>query len=104
MATFSRPGTDQSATPRRRLADSILGAFHSACDERETEVAWRLLDQLELLAQRSHARAFGTDRRKPEDLSAPRERLHNLMLWDDEIPSDCDSSAVDCEVTHKQYE
>jgi hypothetical protein len=63
----------------RRLSDKIRLAFHAACDEGEVEIAQRLLVQLEQLIERP-VLPTGVERRRPEDLAAPRERLLDLML------------------------
>ncbi len=68
-------------TPRhgRRLSDKILVAFHQACDQRDFEVAERLLQVVEiLLAQRPLA--AGADRRRHvESLIAAHHRLWHLQ-------------------------
>jgi len=63
----------------RRLSDKILVAFHQACDQRDFEVAERLLQVVEiLLAQRPLA--AGADRRRHvESLIAAHHRLWHLQ-------------------------
>jgi hypothetical protein len=84
---------------KRRLSDSILQAFHAACDEGATEIAWRLLGQLERIAVRGQALPSGADQRQHEDLAAPRERLHNLILWESLAISRCQ----DVDPTHQAH-
>jgi hypothetical protein len=82
MTPSHQPVLGQAEHLKRRLSDSILQAFHAACDEGATEIAWRLLGQLERLALRGQALPIHADQRQHEDLAAPRERLHNLVLWE----------------------
>jgi hypothetical protein len=63
----------------RRLTDKLRAVIHTACDVGETEIAERLMARLEALVQNPPALPRGFDRRKPEDLSAIRERLANLL-------------------------
>jgi hypothetical protein len=65
----------------RRLSDKIRVAFHAACDEGAVEIAEHLLSQLDLLIHRPPLLPTGFDRRRPEHLAAPAERLANLLLW-----------------------
>jgi hypothetical protein len=65
----------------RRLSDKIRVAFHAACDEGAVEIAEHLLSQLDLLIHRPPLLPTGFDRRQPEPLTAPAERLANLLLW-----------------------
>ena len=66
---------------QRRLSDKVLAAFHAACDENAIEIAGRLFDRLEVIVNRPAVLPAGTDRRQPESLAGPRERLANLVLW-----------------------
>lgn len=75
---MSDPPADTMANraPRRqarRLADHILTAFHSACDQHDLEVAERLLAVLAamVVSGRRH-QPIGPDRRSEESL----ERFH----------------------------
>jgi hypothetical protein len=65
----------------RRLTDRLRAVIHTACDAGEPEIADCLLVQLQALIQRPPALPAGVERRQPEDLSALRERLANLILW-----------------------
>jgi hypothetical protein len=67
--------------PQRRLTDKVRVAFHAACDEGAVEIAERLLIQLEQLIHSPSQLPIGFDRRRPERLTAPAERLANLLLW-----------------------
>jgi hypothetical protein len=65
----------------RRLSDKILIAFHRACDQRDFEVAGRLLNILETMTAALHlSRApRGSERpRRQETLVAAHERLWQL--------------------------
>jgi hypothetical protein len=59
----------------RRLSDKIFIAFHHACDQRDVEVAWELLNVLEAIAKRMPNFPLGNDRRTRESLVAAHERL-----------------------------
>jgi hypothetical protein len=59
----------------RRLSDKILIAFHHACDQRDIEVAWKLLNVLELMAMRRTNFPAGADRRARDSLVAAHDRL-----------------------------
>ncbi len=59
----------------RRLSDKIAIAFHHACDERDIEVAQRLLDVLEGMIDQPLGLPNGGDRRGKESLVAAHERL-----------------------------
>ncbi len=59
----------------RRLSDKIAIAFHNACDERDIEVAERLLNVLENMINRPLGPLNGSDRRSKESLVAAHERL-----------------------------
>jgi hypothetical protein len=78
-------GIPVSAQPERRLSDKIRVAFHAACDEGAVEIAEHLLSQLDQLTHRPPLLLpTGFDRRRPEPLTAPAERLANLLLWQTE--------------------
>src|ERR1700677_4310472 len=47
----------------RRLSDKVLIAFHHACDQRDIEVAGRLLGVLEFMTTRAPVLPAGRDRR-----------------------------------------
>jgi hypothetical protein len=69
-------GRPAARRPKRRLSDTILIAFHQACDQRDIEVAWDLLNVLEFMAMRMPSLPTGMDRRKiKESLVASHERL-----------------------------
>jgi len=79
--------TDQTAgneTPKlsrytRRLSDKILIAFHHACDQRDLEVAERLLDVREMMLKRVPLNPNGNRRRNAESVDAAHERLWLLQ-------------------------
>jgi hypothetical protein len=60
---------------KRRLTDTILVAFHSACDQADIEVAWELLNALEFMMMRQPNLPAGRERRVREALVAAHERL-----------------------------
>src|SRR3954453_17903813 len=62
----------------RRLSDKILIAFHHACDQRDFEVAERLLPVLETMMTRRPLTPNGNRRRNMESLVAAHERLWTL--------------------------
>jgi hypothetical protein len=72
--------SDTSQSPRytRRLSDKILIAFHSACDQGESELAEQLLAVLAFMAKRDAKLPPGTNRRAEESLIAAHERLWAL--------------------------
>jgi hypothetical protein len=65
----------------RRLSDKVCAAFHEACNEGEVEIAGILLSQMDQITHRPLQLPAGFDRRRPECLIAPAERLMNLLLW-----------------------
>ena len=74
-----RESADTAAAPRsgRRLADRILAAVHTACDQGELEVAEQLLRVMHtLVAQRPPA--ADNRRRLMEAVVAAHERLWHL--------------------------
>jgi hypothetical protein len=70
-----------SAPLQRRLSDKIRIAFHAACDEGAVVIAEILLKQLDQLVHHPPQLPAGLDRRRLERLTAPAERLANLVLW-----------------------
>jgi hypothetical protein len=71
----------RSAPPRysRRLSDKILLAVHHSCDQGDIEVAWRLLNILDVMARRSPTNLEGGERRRMKDnLVAAHERLWEM--------------------------
>jgi hypothetical protein len=80
----SRPalfGMRVSARRQRRLSDTVRVAFHTACDEGAVVLAERLLNHLDQLIHPPPLLPTGVDRRRPEPLTGPAERLANLLLW-----------------------
>jgi hypothetical protein len=79
---MSDPPADTTANraPRqtRRLSDKILIAFHQACDQRDLEVAERLLAVAELAVSSRLLPQGAPDRRSVESLVAAYERLWQL--------------------------
>ena len=65
----------------RRLSDTILMAFHQACDQSDFEVAEQLLNVLEMLAIRP-APSGAIERRSKSTLVAAHERLWHLQHAD----------------------
>src|ERR1700722_18486685 len=83
-AWLQREVTDESDEQRRpapqrysrRLSDKILIAVHHSCDQGDIEIAWRLLDVLDVIARRSPTNLEGGERRRIKDgLVAAHERL-----------------------------
>jgi hypothetical protein len=70
-----------SAERQRRLSDKVRIAFHAACDEGALVLAELLLSQMEQLIHHPPLLPTGLDRRRPEHLNGPAERLANLLLW-----------------------
>ena len=71
---------DAAPIPRysRRLSDTILVAFHHACDQREIEIATNLLDVLEFMINRPLSLQTGMVQRAKENLVAAHERLWEM--------------------------
>jgi hypothetical protein len=70
---------------KRRLSDKILIAFHFACDQRDFEVAERLLNILETMtaARRLPRAQRGSERRRVQEaVVAAHERLWQLRRPD----------------------
>jgi hypothetical protein len=77
--TVERPQTDAGPhRQKRRLSDTILAAFHLACDQQDIEVARDLLSVLEFMAKRPPNLPTGKERRTQESLVAAHERLWSL--------------------------
>jgi hypothetical protein len=70
--------TNRAPRQARRLSDHILTAFHHACDQRDLEVAERLLTVLELVVSPRLLPQSATDRREKDSLVAAYERLWQL--------------------------
>ena len=62
----------------RRLFDKVLIPFHHACDQRDFEVAEKLLRVLEMMVDRDLANQDGDRRRTLDGLVAAHERLWSL--------------------------
>jgi hypothetical protein len=72
--------TQSIGAPRysRRLSDKIFLAFHHACDQRDYEIAERLLHVLEAEMTRQTVPPGANRRKNIESLVAAHERLWNL--------------------------
>jgi hypothetical protein len=72
--------TTANRAPRqtRRLSDHIRTAFHQACDQRDLEVAERLLSVLEMAVCPRLLSEGTPDRRDQDSLVAAYERLWQL--------------------------
>jgi hypothetical protein len=87
--TYMPPDCDADQMRRypRRLPAEILIIFHQACDARDFEVAWELLNALEAMAKRMPILPRSSNRRAKESLAAAHERLwhirqsHVQNLW-----------------------
>ena len=75
-----RESADTAAAPRsgRRLADRILTAVHTACDQGDLEVADQLLRVMDTLVTRRGQTADVYRRRLMEAVVAAHERLWHL--------------------------
>jgi hypothetical protein len=73
-------GSDSVVLPfrKKRLLDSILIAFDSACDQAEIEVAQELLTSLEFMAKRKPSLPGDTKRWLQEGLVGAHERLWHV--------------------------
>jgi hypothetical protein len=69
---------ERAPNRRRRLSDRVLVAFHFACDQRDFEVAARLLRILERMALRPSSPGYAARRTEVEPLVAAHERLWTL--------------------------
>jgi hypothetical protein len=78
--TVERRQTDAGPhRARRRLSDSILIAFHLACDQRDIEVACDLLRVLEFMTRRRPNLPTGREPRSGDSLVAAHERLWEIL-------------------------
>ncbi len=68
-------GVVMGARYSRRLSDKIAIAFNHACDERDIEVAERLLNVLENMINHPLGPPILRDRRSKESVVAAHERL-----------------------------
>ena len=66
---------------QRRFLDQVRATFHETCDKGHVEIAEILLRQMEQIIDEPLSLPAGFDRRRPERLTAPAERLMNLLLW-----------------------
>ena len=64
---------------QRRLTDKLRAAFHAACNDEDALVAKGMLDLLRQQVEAPANLPAGYDRRAPEDLTGPGERLANLI-------------------------
>jgi hypothetical protein len=85
--------TTANRAPRqtRRLSDEILAIFHSACDQRDLEIAERLLAVLAMVISVRRHKPTALDRRSNESLVAAYERLWDLRH---PIPAGASDAAV----------
>ena len=70
-----------SRLQQRRFLDQVCVTFHEACDNGQVEIAEILLRQMDQIIQEPLRLPTGFDRRQLERLTAPAERLMNLLLW-----------------------
>jgi hypothetical protein len=80
--------TARAPRPRRRISDHTLIAFHQACDQRDLEVAERLLAVLEMVISAQRYQPAAPERRHKESLVAAYERLWQLRHPDTAGASD----------------
>jgi hypothetical protein len=80
--------TVKAPRQRRHLSDHILIAFHQACDERDLEVAERLLAMLAMVIAGRRHQPTAPDRHDKESLVAAYERLWALRHPDTAEGSD----------------
>jgi hypothetical protein len=69
------PARGEAQRQKRRLSDKILSAFHQACDQEDTVVAWELLYLLDAMATQWTGDGSGQQRRRRDTLVAAHERL-----------------------------
>ena len=82
---FEQSGGHRGPRPRRRLSDTVLAAFHQACDLPDIEVASELLHVLDFMAIRHPNLPTGRERRVQEGLVAAYERLWQIRHADHSI-------------------
>jgi hypothetical protein len=76
--TEQKPVRARGHHHKRRLSDTILLAFHHACDQPDIAAAWELLNVLEFMALRHPTPPAGVERRAQESLVAAHERLWQI--------------------------
>jgi hypothetical protein len=91
--------TVKAPRQRRHLSDHILIAFHQACDERDLEVAERLLAMLAMVIAGRRHQPTAPDRRDKESLVAAYERLWALRHPDTAEGSDEPLQRAEVELT-----
>jgi hypothetical protein len=82
---FEQSGGRRGPRPGRRLSDTVLAAFHQACDLPDIEVASELLHVLDFMAIRHPNLPTGRERRVQEGLVAAYERLWQIRHADRSI-------------------
>jgi len=82
---FEQSGGHRGPRPGRRLSDTVLAAFHQACDLPDIEVASELLHVLDFMAIRHPNLPTGRERRVQEGLVAAHERLWQIRHPDHSI-------------------
>lgn len=75
---FGQPERQQVPHSKRRLSDTILVAFHQACDLSDIATASDLLHILDFMAMRRPNLPTGKERRLKEILVAAHERLWQI--------------------------
>jgi hypothetical protein len=78
MTEHKPEGAPDRKHSKRRLSDTILVAFHFACDQADIETAWELLNTLEFMTMRQPSLLAGKERRIRESLVAAHERLWQM--------------------------
>jgi hypothetical protein len=78
VITGEKPGNPSGNYQKRRLSDTILIAFHHACDQADVAVAAELLDVLGFMINRMPDLPTGVERRAKESLVAAYERLWQI--------------------------
>jgi hypothetical protein len=78
VMTDQKPANPSRPHFKRRLCDTILIAFHQACDQADVEVAAKLLDVLGFMTTRQSNLQGGRERRAVESLVAAHERLWQI--------------------------
>jgi hypothetical protein len=69
------PGDPPKRYVKRRLTETILTAFHHACDLHDIEAAWELLNVLDFVAMRTERHQRRNDSRLRRSVVAAHERL-----------------------------